>query len=94
MSAAHGGNFDKVRGATNFDMECPVCHKGTCVVANLSRKYEPILRKVQEEMLLPKIELDILQTLFNEDTVPRRPAFVAAELSIVHINSSGSGQFI
>jgi DNA-binding MarR family transcriptional regulator len=49
------------------------------MVVNLSRKYAPMLKKVQEELLLPRTELGILQTLHSEDK-PKRPAFVAAEL--------------
>ncbi len=61
-------------------MRCPVagCY-GTCVVVNLSREYESMLQSINEELLLPKTELGILQTLHGENE-PRRPAFVAAEL--------------
>ena len=38
-----------------------------------------MLKNVQEELLLPKTELGILQTLHSE-VEPKRPAFVAAEL--------------
>jgi len=50
-----------------FDMLCPVCKKGTCVVTNLSRKYEPLLKEVSAELLLPATELGILNTLDSED---------------------------
>jgi DNA-binding MarR family transcriptional regulator len=38
-----------------------------------------MLKSIQEELLLPKTELGILQTLQAENE-PKRPAFVAAEL--------------
>jgi DNA-binding MarR family transcriptional regulator len=38
-----------------------------------------MLKSIQDELLLPKTELGILQTLRSEDE-PKRPAFVAAEL--------------
>src|SRR5215470_6484476 len=60
-------------------MRCPTCPDGKCVVVNLSKKYEPMLIGVQEELVLPKTELGILQTLHAEGE-PQRPAFVAAEL--------------
>jgi DNA-binding MarR family transcriptional regulator len=72
-------SFDKLEALRLYDMRCPACQKGTCVVVNLSRKYEPMLKGIQDELLLPKTELGILQTLRSEDE-PKRPAFVAAEL--------------
>lgn len=59
-----------------FGMLCPVCRKGTCQVVNLSRKYEKVLREIDDSLLLPKYELGILQTLRLED----RP-MVAAEIA-------------
>lgn len=51
-----------------FDMLCPSCKKGTCVLVNLSRKYERLIRSVAEENLLPGTELGILKTLHDERT--------------------------
>ena len=62
-----------------YGMRCPACGAGQCHVVNLSRKYEPILRAVQENQLLPKAEIGILQTLRSE----RRPLYardIAEEL--------------
>lgn len=44
-------------------MRCRECENGICEVINLSRKYEKDLREVDRSLLLPKTELDILQTL-------------------------------
>lgn len=72
-------SFDKIEALRMYGMRCPVCHKGTCTVVNLSRKYEPMLQDIHQELLLPKIELGILQTLHSEQE-PKRPSFVAGEL--------------
>lgn len=72
-------SFDKLDALRLYGMRCPACGNGTCVVINLSRKYAPMLEGIRQELLLPKIELGILQTLYTEDE-PKRPAFVAAEL--------------
>ncbi|MCX5734707.1 MAG: hypothetical protein NTW68_10310 [candidate division NC10 bacterium] len=72
-------SFDRLEALRLYGMRCPSCHEGTCVVVNLSRKYAPMLETIQEELLLPKPELGILQTLHSEDE-PKRPAYVAAEL--------------
>ena len=73
-------SFDKLEALRIYNMRCPCTGcAGTCFVVNLSRKYEPMLKSIQEELLLPKTELGILQTLQAENE-PKRPAFVAAEL--------------
>jgi DNA-binding MarR family transcriptional regulator len=72
-------SFDKLEALRLYGMRCPACQEGTCVVVNLSRKYAPMLKNIQDELLLPKTEIGILQTLHTEDE-PKRPAFVAAEL--------------
>jgi DNA-binding MarR family transcriptional regulator len=56
-----------------FGMLCPECKKGQCEVTNLSRKYESALRAVNEDALLPRVELGILHTLGTE----REPLFAA-----------------
>lgn len=60
-------------------MKCPACQVGICEVVNLSKKYEPMLKSIQAELLLPKTELGILQTLHSEGE-PQRPSDIAAEL--------------
>lgn len=49
-----------------YGMLCPKCQKGKCRVVNLSRKYEQLIKSVNEDMLLPQTELGILQTLYDE----------------------------
>jgi len=72
-------SFDKLDALRLYGMRCPECSDGTCIVVNLSRKYAGMLKSIQEELLLPKTEIGILQTLHSEDE-PKRPWFVAAEL--------------
>jgi hypothetical protein len=62
-----------------YGMQCPNCRTGQCTVTNLSRKYESILRAVNEETLLPQVELGILHTLGTERS-PQFAAQVAGEL--------------
>ncbi|AWM01398.1 methyltransferase family protein [Bradyrhizobium amphicarpaeae] len=59
--------LDKLDGLKLYGMSCPTCRTGTCVVTNLSRRYETILENVQTELLLPATELGILETLHSED---------------------------
>lgn len=62
-----------------YGMLCPSCKIGTCEVRNLSRKYESILRAVDENSLLPRVELGIMQALGTESE-PLGASEVAGEL--------------
>jgi len=73
----HG--LDKLEALKIYGMKCPACQVGTCELINLSKKYEPMLKSIQAELLLPKTELGILQTLHSESE-PQRPSDIAAEL--------------
>ena len=56
-----------------YGMQCPTCRKGRCSVINLSRKYEATLRAVDDDTLLPPVDLGIIHTLGTE----RQPQFAA-----------------
>jgi DNA-binding MarR family transcriptional regulator len=62
-----------------FQMRCPKCLVGTCQVINLSKKYESILKSVDPELLLPRSELGILETLWSEGA-PMFAKDIAADL--------------
>jgi hypothetical protein len=66
-----------------FGMKCNKCDIGVCSVTNLSRKYETELKAVSGELLLPRTELGILQTLDSTDH-PMRPGEIAEEMDCSH----------
>ncbi len=66
-----------------FSMRCPRCIDGTCKVINLSRRYEPELKLVRRELLLPSTELGILQTLETTHEA-MRAGEIAEELDCSH----------
>lgn len=70
---------ENLSAITFFGMRCKECPSGVVSVNNLSRKYEGELKAVSEALLLPKLELGILNTLHDEGEAVR-PAFVAGEL--------------
>lgn len=72
-------DHDALPALQMFDMLCPKCKGGQCIVTNLSRKYEATLRKIDPELLLPKVELGILHTLGTEERA-LYPAEIAGEL--------------
>jgi len=71
--------IEKLDALKLYGMHCPVCRSGVCTVTNLSRKYESILNAVEPNLLLPKTEIDILQTL-SQEAEPLRPGAIAEEL--------------
>ena len=74
-----------------FGMLCPTCKQGRCAVTNLSRKYEPMLRAIDDELLLPRVELGILHT----PSVPKTGRSFRRKLPgslTVPINSSASAE--
>lgn len=75
----HRHGQDMLAALQTYNMLCPECKEGTCKVINLSRKYEQLIKSVEEESLLPDTELGILKTLKDE----RKRMFaneIAAEL--------------
>ncbi|MGN7798139.1 hypothetical protein [Leifsonia sp. 22587] len=64
-----------------FGMLCPNCRVGVCRVTNISKKYESLIRSVNEEQLLPPTELGILQTL-NSEPKPLYASEIAGELDV------------
>lgn len=59
--------LDNIEALKIYGMLCPICMKGVCRVVNLSKKYEPILQAVNNNLLLPRSEMNILQTLNSEN---------------------------
>jgi hypothetical protein len=58
--------IDKLSSLTLFNMLCPKCREGTCRIINLSKRYGEILDNIRPDLLLPQIELGMLETLHNE----------------------------
>lgn len=71
--------LDKLESLKLYNMSCPNCRTGTCVVINLSRRYEKILQDIQPGLLLPATELGILETLYSENRT-LAAAEIAADL--------------
>lgn len=64
-----------------YNMLCPNCQGGVCQVTNISRKYEHLLRNVDDQSLLPATELGILQTLRGQ-TSAMFAGEIAGELDV------------
>ncbi|HEU0000107.1 MAG TPA: hypothetical protein VFQ36_04370, partial [Ktedonobacteraceae bacterium] len=72
-------SFSELASLRRYRMKCPECLTGTCQVINLSKKYESILKSVDPGLLLPAVELGILQTLHGEKS-PMIASDIAANL--------------
>lgn len=64
-----------------FGMLCPGCKSGTCIITNISKKYEDVIQGVNAEQLLPATELGILQSLHSEGR-PLYAGDIAGELDV------------
>lgn len=74
-------------------MLCPTCRNGRCVVSILSKKYEAVLREADDELLLPRTELGILNTLQTEGK-PMFAGDIAADLDCSYELVGKRGRFL
>ena len=76
-----GGTYDneQLPALRLFGMQCPRCKTGVCEVVNISRKYAATLERVDDDALLPRVEIGIIHTLGTEER-PLYAAEVAGEL--------------
>jgi DNA-binding MarR family transcriptional regulator len=92
-NCGHTTDIENLSALAFYGMMCPECRSGTCRVVNLSKKYEEVLRQVNPELLLPRTELGILQTL----EVESRPLFasdIAGELDCSYQLVGKRGKFL
>jgi DNA-binding MarR family transcriptional regulator len=71
--------LDKLASLELYHMQCPACRMGKCVVSNLSKKYATMIREIDPNLLLPRTEIGILQTLHSEGR-PLYAGDIAGEL--------------
>lgn len=76
-------SFEQIDALRMYGMACPSCRTGTVTVANLSQKYAEQVRAVSEELLLERVDLNILAALEAEE-LPLRPKDIAEELDCSH----------
>ncbi len=51
-----------------YKWRCPECQTGTCSVISLSDDFEKEVKALNDETMLPQVELEILETLYEENT--------------------------
>lgn len=63
--------IDKKESFELFSWQCPECNEGKCTLINLSDDFESVVNSIQQEIMLEKVELDILDILNEENTAMR-----------------------
>ena len=59
-----------------YKWRCPECQTGKCRVVSLNKEFEQEIGKLETATMLPTVEIDILQTL-NEENEPMRAGEIA-----------------
>ena|SRR5579864_7048905 len=59
-----------------YKWRCPECQTGTCVVVSLSDDFKKEVETLNQDTMLPPVELEILESLNDED-VPMRASEIA-----------------
>jgi len=54
-----------------FKWRCPECQDGTCSIVNLGKDFESEVEQLRGDLMLEPVELEILNTLNQEDTAMR-----------------------
>lgn len=66
-----------------FKWRCPDCREGTCAVANLSDDFREEVARLDKDIMLEPIELEILSTL-NEEQREMRAGEISALIDTTH----------
>lgn len=59
-----------------YKWRCPECQTGTCVIVSLSDDFQKEVETLNQDTMLPPVELEILESL-NEEGVPMRAGEIA-----------------
>lgn len=60
-----------------YKWRCPECQTGTCAVISLSDDFEKEVKALNDETMLPQVELEILESL-HEENIPMKAGEIAA----------------
>lgn len=66
-----------------YKWRCPECQTGTCAVFSLSDDFEKEVKTLNDETMLPQVELEILESLHEEDT-PMKAGEIAALVDVTY----------
>lgn len=66
-----------------YKWRCPECQSGTCKVISLGDDFRKEVEELSSDTMLPPVELEILETL-NEENAPMRAGEIAALIDSTH----------
>lgn len=69
--------MEKRENIEYYKWRCPECQAGTCAVISLSDEFEKEVKTLNDETMLPQVELAILESL-NEEDIPMKAGEIAA----------------
>lgn len=69
--------MEKRENIEYYKWRCPECQTGTCAVISLNDDFEKEVKTLSDETMLPQVELEILETL-NEEDIPMKAGEIAA----------------
>lgn len=75
--------MEKKESIELFKWRCPECMEGTCTIANLSDDFREEVEKLNKDIMLDPIELDIVTTL-NDEKRKMRAGEISALIDTTH----------
>lgn len=75
--------MDKKESIEFFKWRCPECNEGTCSIVNLADDFKEEVEKLNKDIMLDPVELDILTTL-NEENRKMRAGEISALIDTTH----------
>jgi hypothetical protein len=74
-------DLEKKESFEMFKWRCPECRDGVCTIVNLADDFQMEMAKLGQDLMLEKVELDILNTLHSEDR-PMRAGEISAFVDV------------
>ena len=71
-------SIDKKEAVSFYNWQCPECKIGKCLVVNLCDDFKNEIEKLNKDLMIEEVELNILEVLNNEDRAMR-----ANEISVL-----------
>lgn len=82
-NCGHCHPMEDKKSIERFGWRCPECLEGTCSVENISNSFREEVEKLNKEIMLEPVELDIITTL-KDEARDMRAGEIAALIDVTH----------
>jgi len=82
-SCGHCHSMDKKESIELFKWRCPECMEGTCSIVNLSDDFKEEVQKLNRDIMLEPVELEIITTL-NDESRKMRAGEISSLIDTTH----------